>query len=114
MRAFLSRYRLLYLKNLVYMLQATEYSVREYLAWYHRTNDFSRVAKRKTLVYTPKTLTLLAMAWLLAGLGLIYMIGQLLLIDRFGLQAEITFYLVILLELCLLPRLVAYLLVIPL
>ncbi|MBI3984151.1 UDP-N-acetylmuramoyl-tripeptide--D-alanyl-D-alanine ligase [Candidatus Microgenomates bacterium] len=75
MRAFLSRWRPLYLKNLVYMLQTTEYSLRDYWKWYHRTRDFSRVARRRQLQYTPKATLLLLWSWffvaatsLLAGL----------------------------------------------
>lgn len=64
MKKFLSRYRPSYLRSLVYMLQASEYDVREYLAWLGRVKDFSVVEKRKQLVKTPKALALLTLAWL--------------------------------------------------
>lgn len=35
--------------TLAYMLQSTDYQVGPYLAWFWRTNDFSKVAKRRTL-----------------------------------------------------------------
>jgi UDP-N-acetylmuramoyl-tripeptide--D-alanyl-D-alanine ligase len=60
----LSLYRPRYVRALVYMLQASEYDVREYLAWLWRTKDFSAVERRKQLVKTPKALSLLALAWL--------------------------------------------------
>lgn len=59
---YLSRFKPTYWTSLVYMLQASEYDIREYLAWYHRTHDFSRVARRKRLVMTPKALLLFAYA----------------------------------------------------
>jgi UDP-N-acetylmuramoyl-tripeptide--D-alanyl-D-alanine ligase len=63
---FLSRYRPRYVRALVYMLQASEYDVREYLAWLGRTRDFTTVEKRKQLIKTPKALATLALAWFLA------------------------------------------------
>lgn len=64
MMKILSRYRPRYVRSLVYMLQASEYSVCEYLSWYHRTRDFSNVEKRKQLDPTPKARVLIALAWL--------------------------------------------------
>lgn len=58
-----SRYRPRYVRSLVYMLQASEYNVRDYLRWCHRTRDFTHVEKRKHLEKTPKALALLALAW---------------------------------------------------
>lgn len=63
-RNILSRYRPRYMRSLVYMLQASEYDIREYLAWLERVKDFSTVEKRKRLVKTPKARLLLALAWL--------------------------------------------------
>jgi len=65
-RNFLSRYRPRYMRSLVYMLQASEYDIGEYLAWLGRTKDFTAVEKRKQLVKTPKALALLALAWFFA------------------------------------------------
>lgn len=63
-RNFLSRYRPHYVRSLVYMLQASEYDIREYLAWLGRTKNFATVEKRKQLVKTPKARLLLVLAWL--------------------------------------------------
>jgi UDP-N-acetylmuramoyl-tripeptide--D-alanyl-D-alanine ligase len=62
---FFSRYRPRFVRSLVYMLQASEYDVAEYLRWYHRTRDFAHVEHRKQLQKTPKALALLALAWAL-------------------------------------------------
>src|SRR3989344_4805741 len=59
MKALFSRYHPRYMRSLVYMLQASEYNIRDYLAWYGRTRDFSRVEKRKRLEKTPKAVGLL-------------------------------------------------------
>ncbi|MDB5169115.1 MAG: hypothetical protein JWO41_471 [Candidatus Saccharibacteria bacterium] len=59
-REILSTYRPLYATVLVYMLQNTEYQTRPYIAWLHRTKDFSTVIKRRTLDET-KVATMLLM-----------------------------------------------------
>ncbi|MEK7083431.1 MAG: Mur ligase family protein, partial [Patescibacteria group bacterium] len=75
---WLSRYHVRYPRSLAYMLQASEYNIRDYFAWYHRTKNFTHVEKRKHLVKTPKALLLLIMSWgvvfLMFG-GIIYMIS---------------------------------------
>lgn len=58
-----SRYRPRFVRSLVYMLQASEYSVRDYLAWYHRTRDFANVERRKKLTRTSKSTALLVLTW---------------------------------------------------
>lgn len=68
---FLSRYRPRYIRSLVYMLQSCEYNIGDYLAWYWRTKDFSRVERRKQLVKTPKAIFLLACAYAVVFLFLI-------------------------------------------
>lgn len=72
-----SRFRPLYWRSLVYMLQATEYDIREYLRWYHRTHNFTQVERRKRLVMTPKALLLFTysavtqvFAWIWGGYGI--------------------------------------------
>lgn len=66
---FLSLYRPLYLRTLVYMLQENLYDLRPYFEWLLRTRDFSTVMKRKTLVMTTKARLLLAWLWLLIAVG---------------------------------------------
>jgi len=57
-------------RNLVYMLQASGYSAREYLSWFWQTPDIGQVMYRKTLDKTPKARWLLAAAWLIIILQL--------------------------------------------
>ncbi|MCX6784377.1 MAG: UDP-N-acetylmuramoyl-tripeptide--D-alanyl-D-alanine ligase [Candidatus Komeilibacteria bacterium] len=75
---WLSRYSSRYPRALVYMLQASEYTVADYLAWYHQTKDFSRVEKRKKLVMTSKAKLLWLATWTMGlvwlGLGAIVLL----------------------------------------
>ncbi len=48
-----------YASTLIYMLQATEYQPRAYLAWYWRTTDFRKVAHRGDLKRTKRARLLL-------------------------------------------------------
>jgi UDP-N-acetylmuramoyl-tripeptide--D-alanyl-D-alanine ligase len=66
-RGLLSRYRPRYIRSLAYMLQATEYTLTDYLAWYVRTEDFSRVESRGHLHKTPKAHLVLSVIWVCAG-----------------------------------------------
>ncbi|TSC66457.1 MAG: UDP-N-acetylmuramoyl-tripeptide--D-alanyl-D-alanine ligase [Candidatus Doudnabacteria bacterium Gr01-1014_77] len=65
LRKLISRYYFSFPKNLVYMLQASEYDLGEFFAWYWRTNDFRTVSKRKSLVKTPKAMVLLILSWVI-------------------------------------------------
>lgn len=75
--AIISMYTLKYPKVLVYMLQNTEYRAGPYLAWYWRTQNFSKVMYRRTLEPTKAARLLLLAVRLgmllqvLAGLTLI-------------------------------------------
>ena len=62
-RNWLSRYSSCYPRSLAYMLQASEYDIRDYLVWYRKTKDFARVERRKRFVGTAKGLLLLVAAW---------------------------------------------------
>lgn len=55
-------------KNLIYMLQSTEYQPRAYLAWFWRTKDFSKVTNRRDLDRTRRAVLLLQL--LGAGMAL--------------------------------------------
>lgn len=63
MRSILSRYHPRYVRALIYMMQANEYYPREFIAWYHRSTDFSNIERRKHLVYTTKAVLLMIFAW---------------------------------------------------
>ncbi|GAC1392181.1 MAG: hypothetical protein NVSMB46_07290 [Candidatus Saccharimonadales bacterium] len=47
--ALLSLYRWSFSKTIIYMLQSTEYQVWPYLKWFWRTQDYSKVMKRRSL-----------------------------------------------------------------
>jgi UDP-N-acetylmuramyl pentapeptide synthase len=80
---FLSRYRPRYLRSLVYMLQASEYNVGDYLSWFHKVGDFSAVEKRKRLVKTTKAMIVLALAWTLLAVYLVFAAWLFLLLPNF-------------------------------
>lgn len=68
-------------RNLVYMLQASGYSARQYLAWWWRAPDISRVMYRKQLDPTPKARLLIAATWLAIAVQLLNVAWLLLLAD---------------------------------
>ncbi len=105
---WLSRYNLRYPRSLVYMLQASEYNIRDYLAWYHKTKNFTRVERRKQFVKTAKGLLLLAIAWAI----LFFLIGTAIFILRINIGSlkYILSFLIVLFS----PYLLAYGIVIPL
>lgn len=72
MKSLLSRYHPLYLHSLLYMLQASDYRIRDYLRWYNRTIDFRNVARRRQLDWTPKAIVLAVILVLLALAGVAY------------------------------------------
>lgn len=63
-RALRALYGVHYPAVLVYMLQSTEYKVGPYIAWYWRTQDFSRVMTRRTLHRTKAASLLIIALWL--------------------------------------------------
>ena len=108
MKNFLSRYSLRYPRSLIYMLQASEYSVRDYLAWYHRIKDFAHVEHRKHLVRTPKAVILLAIAWFFV----VVLLGAAIFVFR-STSAPVS-YILLLLTVLLTPYILAYALLISL
>ena len=70
MKRFFSRFSRRYIRSLVYMLQASEYHIQDYLNWYSRAQDFSAVEKRKHIQWSVKARTLNVLAWMLVGFAL--------------------------------------------
>lgn len=104
----LTRYRPRYVRSLVYMLQQSEYDIRDYLRWYHRVKSFDRVEKRKHLVKTPKALLLTALLWaILFG----FVVKGILLIWFYPI---LPVFLVVALLFIAAPYLLAYAVIIPL
>ncbi len=108
MKRWLSRYSARYPRSLVYMLQATEYHIRDYLAWYRRVGDFTHVEHRKSLVKTPKAVLLLSIAWALAFLLIVGGAISVLWIGTTPLKYLLSFLIVL-----LLPHFLAYGIVVP-
>lgn len=104
----LSRYHPRYPRSLIYMLQASEYHVEDYLHWYHKVKDFRYVEQRKHFVKTGKSFLLLIIAWIITfalyGSSLSHLV----------LGASTKIQLLALLGLVLTPYLLAYLILIPL
>lgn len=73
---FLTRYSVRYPRTLVYMLQASEYDLKEFSAWYGRVRDFRAVERRKSIDWTTKATALYrgALAFLCLS-GLLVLLG---------------------------------------
>jgi UDP-N-acetylmuramoyl-tripeptide--D-alanyl-D-alanine ligase len=75
-QAIFSRFSFTYDRSLLYMLQASEYNLGDFFAWYRRVDDFREVEKRKHLVWTFKIYLLDAAAYTillpLVGIGTLY------------------------------------------
>ena len=71
MNHWLSRRHPRYIRSLVYMLQASEYTISDFFKWHERVKDFRHVEKRKQLVFTLKARFLFVFGWatLFATLG---------------------------------------------
>lgn len=102
MKNFLTRYHPRYIHSLVYMMQAGEYSVRDFLRWLWRTHDFLRVEQRKSLVRTHKSLLFLAVGY---SLLLILYAGAILLLFSGGIWLK---YILFLLVVGVTPFVLAY------
>ena len=60
MKNRLSLYNPRYIRSLAYMLQASEYNIRDYVNWLKRVKNFNKVENRKHLASTPKSLFVIA------------------------------------------------------
>lgn len=107
MKNWLSRYNPRYPHSLVYMLQASEYNIRDYLIWHHNTKNFSQIEQRKQLVKTKKALALLLITWIIVCFIIALAIAALLMDNP--LKYALFFAIII-----LSPYFLAYTLIIPL
>lgn len=107
MKGWLSRYGLRYPRSIAYMLQASEYNVRDYISWYRNTKDFSRVERRKSFIGTPKGRLILFFIRSIFFLSLIAVVFS------FLLAPSPSRYLLPILILVAMPYLVAYGAIIP-
>lgn len=75
-------------RSLVYMLQASEYRVADYLAWFWRARDLRRVETRKKLVMTKKATLLFIVAWIIV----LFEIGLFLLFAALGVTSRLMWW----------------------
>ena len=111
MKYYWSRYSSFYIDALLYMLQDTEYRLGRYFEWFHRTNDFTSVMKRRTLTLTRKVKLLRLALWIL-WLLLVAVAAVLVLLG--AQQQSYMLGLLALLVLALLPYVLAYGIAVPL
>jgi UDP-N-acetylmuramoyl-tripeptide--D-alanyl-D-alanine ligase len=90
------------------MLQASEYSPKEYLKWFWRVKDFSKVEYRKQLDLTLKAKLILATAWIVVVAQLIGVVLVVIIAD------SISGWLIAVGWFMLIPVLTAYILVLKL
>lgn len=111
MKNYWTRYLLIYPKVIVYMLQASEYHLGEYILWLNRSSDFRTIMRRKELDYTNKAKLLLLFLWLVSLTAYIYSI--ILITQSIGSQIAI-FAIGGIIIFLVTPILIPYLVVIPL
>ena len=109
MKKYFSRLNFGYERTLLYMLQQTEYNVREYFAWLRRVKDFREVRRRGDMVSTLKVkLLFLGLAvFVLVYLGVIFAILVIF-------STQIWLYAVAFFLILLLPVLAQYAIILPL
>lgn len=62
MKNWFSLYNPRYIRSIAYMLQASEYNIRDYINWLKRVKNFDKVENRKHLIITPKSLIVIILA----------------------------------------------------
>ena len=104
----LSKFHPRYIRSLVYMLQASEYNIRDYLMWFRSVRDFRIVEKRKRIKWSVKTVLLLFAGW-------IFLIGMVLSGFLFMFAASFSYgYLLGIAIVFLSPSLLGYFILVPL
>lgn len=98
----IKRYSLKFPIVILYMLQASEYVVSDYIKWVRRTKDFRTVMKRQELTWTPK-IKLLALVELAIAVAL-----------GFALYFALGIFIAIIVFALLLPWVLMYGIVVPL
>jgi len=93
------------------MLQGSDYRLKEYLAWLHRSADFRLVMKRRKLDYTKKARLLLVFAWVIL---LATYVGSFLLLIQSVVLASVLLAGLAIILLAVSPLVLAYGIVVPL
>lgn len=103
MKRILTRYLPAYSTAVLYMLQNTEYRLRDFWKWYWQVNDWRKVTDKGQLVLTPAASALLAGLVLIHGLLYLYVVVALFTIEWTGFGAGLLLGLFILAWLYALP-----------
>lgn len=98
-----------FVRNIVYMLQSSEYNAGEYVAWFWRAHNLNMVAMRKQLVMTKKAKLLVMLAWLIAAVELLAIASLVVLA-----LSNPWWWISVIIGLLVAPPLLAHLLVVPL
>ena len=100
---FFSKYTLKYPRVLAYMLQASEYNVKDFIFWYRRVKNFRHVEQRGQLVFTHKSRIVFALLLIFLASAVVFDVYLVIYIG-IGLKS----FLYVLLMLLLLPTAMAY------
>src|SRR5687767_6039653 len=87
----LTRYLPAYSISVLYMLQTTEYSLRDFWRWYGQVTDWRKVAERKQLVLTPVASALLATFIAIQFALYLYLVVVWFVIDRATTSSDVIF-----------------------
>jgi len=111
MKYYWTRFRLHYPRTLVYMLQGSEYRIKNYFTWLNRSDDFRKIVKRRKLDYTKKAGLLLATVWII--LSIIYVTVITLIISAI-ITVNLALAVIAVAMFVISPLFVSYLIVVPL
>ena len=108
---YFTRYLSVYPTVLLYMLQDTEYRLDRYSKWFLRTNDFTKVMKRRSLEITPKIKLLQMVLW---GLWALIIIAVAVFVIIGYTSQSYVFGLIAIILVVLLPYILAFGIIVPL
>jgi UDP-N-acetylmuramyl pentapeptide synthase len=108
---YFTRYLSVYPTALLYMLQDTEYRLDRYAKWFLRTNDFTKVMKRRSLEVTPKIKLLQMVLW---GLWALIIIAVAVLVIVGYISHSFMLGLIAIVLVILLPYILAFGIIVPL
>ncbi len=108
---YFTRYLSVYPTALLYMLQDTEYRLDRYAKWFLRTNDFTKVMKRRSLEVTPKIKLLRMVLW---GLWALIILAVAVLVIIGYTSQSFMLGLIAILLVVLLPYILAFGIIVPL
>jgi len=111
MKYYWTRFSFYYPAVIIYMLQGSNYIIKDYLKWLHRSSDFRKVIRRRQLDHTIKAVLMLSIAWLV--LAVIYVIAVIMFLQAVSLVNVILVFLSVLLFMVA-PWFLGYVIIVPL